>query len=161
MKWRANNRTEKVNTTHNPHLEESHGLQGAVLCPLDEINGYMVRPGFYRMRGAFETKNGVSFTVSSHGATKAELLLFEPQGREPKVVIPIPESYRIGDTYSILVYGIKIQDFEYAYRFEGPNKPEKGLLFNKEHVILDPYARAVTGQRHWGERPEGGKDFEY
>ena len=162
MKWRVNNRTEKVNSTDvKKTLGESDGLQGAVLCPLQEINGYLVRPGFYRMRGAFETKNGVSFTVSSHGATSAELLLYEPHGVEPKVVIPIPEEYRIGDTYSILVYDIKIQDFEYAYRFDGPYNPEKGKMFNKEHVLLDPYARAVTGQRHWGEKPEGGKAFEY
>ena len=59
------------------------------------------------------------------------------------------------------MYDIKIQDFEYAYRFDGPNKPGKGISFNKENVILDPYARAVTGQRHWGERPKDGKDFEY
>ena len=165
MKWR-NNKTERSYTNikateTEKQLVESDDLQGVALCPLQEINGYYVRPGFYRMKGAFETKNGVSFTVSSHGATYAELLLYEPHGKEPKVVIPIPESYRIGDTYSILVFDIKIQDFEYAYRFDGPSKPEKGIRFNKENVILDPYARAVTGQRHWGERPKDGKDFEY
>ena len=163
MKWRINNKVEKVNNNTNlsatskKQMAESDGLQGAILCPLQEVNGYLVRPGFYRMKGAFETTNGVSFTVSSHGATSAELLLYEPHGKEPKVVIPIPEEYRIGDTYSILVYDIKIQDFEYAYRFDGPNKPAKGISFNKENVILDPYARAVTGQRHWGERPKDGK----
>lgn len=167
MKWRINNKVEKINNNTNisatskKQMAESDGLQGAILCPLQEVNGYLVRPGFYRMKGAFETTNGVSFTVSSHGATSAELLLYEPHGKEPKVVIPIPEEYRIGDTYSILVYDIKIQDFEYAYRFDGPNKPGKGISFNKENVILDPYARAVTGQRHWGERPKDGKNFEY
>ena len=171
MKWRMS-KTERLNTTGTisknqnlvvtkKELEESHGLQGAVLCPLAEVNGYLIRPGFYRMKGAFETKNGVSFTISSHGATGAELLLYEPRGREPKAIIPIPEEYRIGDTYSILVFGIRIQDFEYAYRFDGPYEPESGITFNKESIILDPYARAVSGQRHWGERPEGGKDFEY
>lgn len=34
-------------------------------------------------------------------------------------------------------------------------------MFNEENVLLDPYSRAVTGQRKWGEKPEGGKDFEY
>lgn len=38
---------------------------------------------------------------------------------------------------------------------------KKGLRFHKDNILLDPYARAVTGQRHWGERPEGGKDFVY
>ena len=94
MKWRINNKAEKTNTNNwqnRRELGESDGLQGAVLCPLQEINGYLVRPGFYRMKGAFETKNGVSFTVSSHGATSAELLLYEPHGKEPKAIIPIPE----------------------------------------------------------------------
>ena len=137
MKWRIS-KTERPNTTSailkktseaSKGLGESDGLQGAVLCPLSEVNGYLIRPGFYRMRGAFETKNGVSFTISSHGATSAELLLYEPKATEPKAIIPIPEEYRIGDTYSILVYGIRIQDFEYAYRFDGPNNPERGIIF--------------------------------
>ena len=162
MKWRINNRLEKVSYVEPKKLPVEHDdLQGVELSPLQEINGYLVRPGFYRMRGAFETSHGVSFTVSSHGATSAELLLYEPRGREPKVIIPIPEEYRIGDTYSILVYDIKIQNFEYAYRFDGAYIPEKGILFNKENVLLDPYAKAVTGQRHWGEKPDGGKEFEY
>jgi len=159
-KWYVNRRVEH----HVPAADEKaeiSTMQGVALCPLDEINGYMVRPGFYRMNGSFQTQNGVSFTVSSHGATSCTLLLFKPQESEPFVEIPIPETYKIGDTYSILVCGLKINDFEYAYRFDGPYNPEKGLLFHKDNVVLDPYARAVTGQRLWGEKPEGGKAFEY
>ena len=134
---------------------------GDGLHPVENINGFDVRPGFFRMNGTYQTAGGVSFTVSSHGATACTLLLFHPTENEPYVKIPIPEAYRIGDTYSILVYGLKIEDFEYAYQFDGPNDPSRGRLFNKDNVILDPYAKAVTGQRKWGERPEGGKDFEY
>ena len=43
-----------------------------------------------------------------------------------------------------------MDDFEYAYRFEGPYDPEKGLLFDKKHILLDPYAKAVAGLRQWG-----------
>ncbi|MBR4026523.1 MAG: glycogen debranching enzyme, partial [Lachnospiraceae bacterium] len=136
-------------------------MQGAVLSPLDEVNGYSIRPGFYRMNGAFQTANGVSFTINSHNATKCILLLFKPQAAEPFVEIPIPEEYKMGDTYSVLVFGLKIQDFEYAYRFEGPNQPEKGLIFNPDNIILDPYARAVTGQFKWGEKNPGEKPFQY
>ena len=37
--------------------------------------------------------------------------------------------------------------------------PEKGLIFDKTKPLLDPYARAVTGQSVWGERPN--QDHEY
>ncbi|MCH5333365.1 MAG: glycogen debranching enzyme [Agathobacter sp.] len=129
--------------------------------PLDYIDGFHVRPGFYRMSGSFQSHNAVSFTVHSHGATSCTLLLYRPMEAEPYAKIHIPESYRIGDTYSILVFGLKIDEFEYAYQFDGPYEPEKGKLFDKNNVILDPYARAVTGQRNWGEKPEGGKEFVY
>ena len=105
--------------------------------------------------------NGVSFTINSHGATRCTLLLFKPQAPKPYARIPFPDSYRIGDTYSMLVFDIKPDEFEYAFSFDGPYEPAKGLLFNEENVLLDPYSRAVTGQRKWGEKPEGGKDFEY
>ena len=88
-------------------------------------------------------------------------LLFKPQASKPYARIPFPDSYRIGDTYSMLVFDIKPDEFEYAFSFDGPYEPAKGLLFNEENVLLDPYSRAVTGQRKWGEKPEGGKDFEY
>lgn len=134
---------------------------GEDLRPMDTIEGFKVRPGFFRMNGAYQTSQGVSFTVSSHGATRCTLLLFEPETTVPYAEIPIPDPYRIGDTYSILVYGLKIDQFEYAYRFEGPYEPEKGLRFSKDNIILDPYAKAVTGQRKWGEKPENNEDFVY
>ena len=87
--------------------------------------------------------------------------MFKPQAPKPYARITFPDSYRIGDTYSMLVYDIKPDEFEYAFSFDGPYEPAKGLLFNEENVLLDPYSRAVTGQRKWGEKPEGGKDFEY
>ena len=113
------------------------------------------------MYGACVASNGVSFTINSHGATRCTLLLFKPQAPKPYARIPFPDSYRIGDTYSMLVFDIKPDEFEYAFSFDGPYEPAKGLLFNEENVLLDPYSRAVTGQRKWGEKPEGGKDFEY
>lgn len=134
---------------------------GEGLEPLEKIDGFDVRPGFFRMNGSYESAGGVSFTVSSHGATSCTLLLFKPTETEPYAKIHIPENYRIGDTYSILVFGIEIEDFEYAFQFDGPNEPEKGKLFDKNNIILDPYAKAVTGQRKWGERPEGGENFVY
>ena len=159
--WLFNDKSERANHWQDYDLRDLNGMAGMALCPMTEINGYMVRPGFYRMNGSYQTDSGVSFTINSHGATSCELLLYRPHGSEPFATIPIPKEYRIGDTYSILVYGLKMHTFEYAYRFDGPNVPEKGIRFDKNQVILDPYARAVTGQHEWGEKPEGGKDFEY
>lgn len=142
--------------------EEKHeDVVNTGLLPLDVVEGFKIRPGFFRMYGACVASNGVSFTINSHGATRCTLLLFKPQAPKPYARIPFPDSYRIGDTYSMLVYDIKPDEFEYAFSFDGPYEPAKGLLFNGENVLLDPYSRAVTGQRKWGEKPEGGKDFEY
>ena len=148
--WRERSKEEKHEDVANT------GLQ-----PLDVVEGFKIRPGFFRMYGACVASNGVSFTINSHGATRCTLLLFKPQAPKPYARIPFPDSYRIGDTYSMLVYDIKPDEFEYAFSFDGPYEPAKGLLFNEENVLLDPYSRAVTGQRKWGEKPEGGKDFEY
>lgn len=142
--------------------EEKHeDVVNTGLLPLDVVEGFKIRPGFFRMYGACVASNGVSFTINSHGATRCTLILFKPQAPKPYARIPFPDSYRIGDTYSMLVFDIKPDEFEYAFSFDGPYEPAKGLLFNEENVILDPYSRAVTGQRKWGEKPEGGKDFEY
>ena len=142
--------------------EEKHeDVVNTGLLPQDVVEGFKIRPGFFRMYGACVASNGVSFTINSHGATRCTLLLFKPQAPKPYARIPFPDSYRIGDTYSMLVFDIKPDEFEYAFSFDGPYEPAKGLLFNEENVLLDPYSRAVTGQRKWGEKPEGGKDFEY
>ena len=142
--------------------EEKHeDVVNTGLLPLDVVERFKIRPGFFRMYGACVASNGVSFTINSHGATRCTLLLFKPQAPKPYARIPFPDSYRIGDTYSMLVFDIKPDEFEYAFSFDGPYEPAKGLLFNEENVLLDPYSRAVTGQRKWGEKPEGGKDFEY
>lgn len=142
--------------------EEKHeDVVNTGLLPLDVVEGFKIRPGFFRMYGACVASNGVGFTINSHGATRCTLLLFKPQASKPYARIPFPDSYRIGDTYSMLVFDIKPDEFEYAFSFDGPYEPAKGLLFNEENVLLDPYSRAVTGQRKWGEKPEVGKDFEY
>lgn len=120
------------------------------LKPLDKINGYDVRPGFYEVNGASALPGGVNFTLASHGATSCELLLFHRKSSEPFASIPFPEHYRIGNVFSMIVFGLKIDEFEYAYRLDGPYQPEKGLIYDKTKYILDPYAKAVTGQSEWG-----------
>ena len=120
-----------------------------------EISGYLVRPGMFESNGATPLPVGVNFTVHTSGGTSCELLLFHRGEEEPYAVLPFPDEYRIGDVYSMIVFGLDIEDLEYAYRVDGPWDPAKGQRFNKENVLLDPYARAVAGQRIWGEKKEG------
>lgn len=130
---------------------ESHTSFNAV----GEISGYLVRPGMFETNGATPLPVGVNFTVHTSGGTSCELLLFHRGEEEPYAVLPFPDEYRIGDVYSMSVFGLDIEDLEYAYRVDGPWDPKKGLRFRKENVLLDPYARAVAGQRIWGEKKEG------
>lgn len=123
------------------------------VSPMGEIEGFPVRPGMFDVNGATALPGGVNFTVHTHDGTSVELLLFHKKEDEPYAVLPFPETYRIGDVYSMIVFGLNIKEFEYAYRVDGPNEPKKGLMFQKTEVLLDPYARAVAGQRIWGEQP--------
>lgn len=120
------------------------------MVPMDVIDGFEVRPGMYEINGATAIPCGVNFTVYSYGATGCELLLYRNREEEPYAILPFPENYKIGKVYSMIVFGLNINDFEYAYRLDGPYNPKEGLLFNKENVLLDIYAKAVTEQRIWG-----------
>lgn len=120
-----------------------------------EINGFKVRPGLFDINGASAIPNGISFTVHTRYGTSVELLLFRRGEAEPFAVLPFPESYRIGDVYSMIVLGLNIEGLEYAYRVDGPYNPAKGQLFDPRNILLDPYAKAVAGKRIWGESTNG------
>lgn len=61
------------------------------LIPLDSINGYEVRPGFYGINGATALREGVNFTICSMEATSVELLLYYRGEKEPYAVLPFPK----------------------------------------------------------------------
>lgn len=131
------------------------------LKALDTINGFQVRPGFYDQNGATALSNTcVNFTVKTQGAKECILVLFHKGEDEAFAEIPFPSNYRVGYVYSMIVFGLDIEDIEYAYRLDGPYKPEKGLIFDREHILLDPYAKAVAGSGVWGEgQMESGKSY--
>ncbi len=129
------------------------------LVPLNHVSGFDIRPGFYEINGATAIPGGVNFTVHSSGATCIELLLFHRTAEEPFAVIPFPEHYRIGNVYSMIVFQLNIEEFEYAYRVDGPYDPSRGLIFDRRHYLLDPYAKAVTGQSRWGESASQGQHY--
>ncbi|MDO5408117.1 MAG: alpha-amylase family glycosyl hydrolase [Eubacteriales bacterium] len=125
------------------------------VTPMGEISGYPVRPGMFDTNGAIALSGSVNFTVHTRYGTSCELLLFHREEEEPYAVLPFPDEYKIGDVYSMIVFGLNVEDFEYAYRIDGPYEPEKGHLFDRKQVLLDPYAKAVAGQRLWGESKSG------
>ena len=121
--------------------------------PMGEIAGYPVRPGMFDINGVTVLPRGVNFTIHTHYGNYCELLLFHRGEAEPYAVLPFPDEYKIGDVYSMIVFGLDIHEFEYAYRIDGPYQPEKGLLFKRENGSLREGDR---GMARMG-RPEGGR----
>lgn len=132
------------------HTSDLVLVPGQQLPPLETISGFQVRPGFFRFFGATVIPGGVNFTIQSHGATVCELLFFHKGEDDPFAILPFPDHYKIGFVYSMIVFGFDIEKYEYAYRLDGPYDEKRGLRFDAGKILLDPYARAVTGQSQWG-----------
>lgn len=126
------------------------------MVPLDNLEGFKVRPGFFDINGATALSDGVCFTIHSQGATSCELLLYHPYEEEPYAVLKYPDNYRIGNVFSMIVYDLDVTKFQYAFRLDGPYNKKKGLLFDKTKPLLDPYAKAVIGQSKWGKKTSHG-----
>src|SRR5699024_5055419 len=96
--------------------------------PMAEIASFPVSPGIIDLNGATALQNGVNFTIHTSSGTSCELLLFHNAQEEPFAVIPFPEAYKIGDVYSMIVYGLNNEEFEYVYLYEAPLDTEARLL---------------------------------
>ncbi len=69
-------------------------LFGKHMKPIDQINGFDVRPGLYDENGTVVIPDGVSFTIHSQEATSIELVLFKREAKETYAIIPFPDTYR-------------------------------------------------------------------
>ena len=160
---RLTRKEDRHNEKHREEVDSQYRLAGDIatlqLEPTDEIAGFKVRPGDYTINGAYEFPGSVNFTLYSIGATSCELLLFHRKETVPFAVIPIPDSYRVGKVWSIMVFGLNVEEFEYSYRLDGPWDPKAGDRFDKTREILDPYAKAVVGQRKWGQPRKRGSAY--
>ncbi|MBM3357641.1 MAG: glycogen debranching protein GlgX [Betaproteobacteria bacterium] len=98
--------------------------------------------------GATWDGQGVNFSLFSESAEKVELCLFDPQGRrETERVAMREQTDQIWHCYLPearpgLLYG---------YRVHGPYAPDKGHRFNPNKLLLDPYAKAVSGALRWSD----------
>ena len=114
--------------------------------PTHELNGIKYRCGHVQPFGAtIISGDAINFSIFSNAAESCELLLYHYGESEPFAVIPFPEEFRIGNVFSMIVYGLNYEQLEYGYRFDGPYEPTKGHLFDKTKVLLDPYANLVSG----------------
>jgi len=102
-----------------------------------------ISPGQFYPLGAALQPEGVNFALYSKTAEGVELLLFDdPQGA-PTDVIRVENRDRY--VWHVFVHGVKAGQL-YGYRVQGQFKPEHGLRFNANKLLMDPYAKALTGK---------------
>ena len=102
-------------------------------------------PGAAHPLGATVMPDGVNFSVFSQHATAVDLLLFEgPEAREPAQVIALsPVTSRSFHFWHVFLKGAK-PGLHYAYRVDGPQGHEDGHRFDRDKVLIDPYARGIS-----------------
>ncbi|HEY4439493.1 MAG TPA: glycogen debranching protein GlgX [Candidatus Elarobacter sp.] len=96
--------------------------------------------------GATWYGTGVNFAIFSAHAEKVELCIFDARGRRELERIELPE-------YTDEVWHGYLPDARpgmlYGYRVYGPYDPARGHRFNHHKLLLDPYAKALTGNLRW------------
>jgi len=120
----------------------------------DPRSGLVSEPGQCRPFGATVTAQGVNFAVFSRHAQSLSLVLFEEGQDDPFAEIPLDaQRNRTGDVWHVFVHGLK-PGILYGYRVNGPFMPREGHRFNPRAILIDPYARALSGSYPWGVRHE-------
>ncbi|MEC8569575.1 MAG: glycogen debranching protein GlgX, partial [Planctomycetota bacterium] len=96
--------------------------------------------------GAVVHDRGVQFVIFSRSATSMRLLLFDDvDDFEPAEIIEFDrESDRWGDIWSVFVPGVGAGQL-YQFQADGPYAPEKGMRFDGNARLIDPYAKALAG----------------
>ena len=112
-----------------------------------------VWPGRPYPRGATWDGGGVNFALFSEHSTKVELCLFDsPHDRVESARIPLPEQ-------TDMIWHGSFPDLRpgqvYGYRVYGPYDPERGLRFNPNKVLFDPYGKAVGRHLKWADEVFG------
>jgi len=103
-----------------------------------------VRKGACFPQGATPVEGGVNFALYSKHAEGVELLLFnKPLAATPTDVIALANRTRF--VWHCFVEGAAPGQL-YGYRVRGPYQPQEGLRFNTNRLLVDPYAKAITGK---------------
>jgi isoamylase len=104
----------------------------------------IVRPGEPYPLGATWDGRGTNFSLFSEVAERVELCLFDEGGGETRV--PLPE--RTAFCWHGYLAGIGPGQ-RYGFRVHGPWDPAQGVRCNPAKLLIDPYARALTGDIDW------------
>src|SRR2546421_10725821 len=96
--------------------------------------------------GATWDGRGTNFALFSEHGEKVELCLFDRQGRRELERVALPE--RTEDVWHGYVPDV-VPGQLYGYRVSGPYEPERGHRFNPNKLLIDPYAKAITGAIKW------------
>jgi isoamylase len=102
-------------------------------------------PGTPYPLGTKVSSKGTNFAVYSECATGVSVCLFDESGKQTDC-IPLRE--RTAFIWHGLIKGVKAGQV-YGLRVEGPWDPEKGLRFNSSKLLVDPYAKAISGAVDW------------
>jgi isoamylase len=117
-------------------------------------------PGMPFPLGATWDKKGVNFTLFSENATAVELCLFDYEN-DAKESAKINVIERTDFIWHIYVKDLQPGQL-YGFRVHGPYEPENGHRFNPNKLLLDPYAKAISGDFEWNDAlfgyQVGGKD---
>jgi glycogen operon protein len=103
-----------------------------------------VRPGSPTTLGAVWDGAGVNFALYSEAASAVTLCLFDAAGEEIRLSV----RHRTDFVWHVYVEGAGA-GLRYGYRVDGPWDPERGLRFNANNLLLDPYAKALSGAEDW------------
>jgi isoamylase len=126
-----------------------------------EHGGFKLRAGRPFPFGATLVPSGVNFSIFSSHATSCTLVLFDKHAPAPMAEIPFPEAFRLGHVWSMIVFDLDAENIEYGYRMDGPFDPARGHRFDRSKVLLDPYAKAISGRDVWGQAPDWNDVFQH
>ncbi|MGC3990882.1 MAG: glycogen debranching protein GlgX [Chthoniobacteraceae bacterium] len=116
---------------------------------MEELNpNRNIWPGKPYPLGPAVTPEGTNFSIFSENAESVEICLFtRPEDTEPSEVYQITEF--TDHVWHCFLPGVKHGQL-YGYRIHGPYEPQAGKRFNPAKLLLDPYAKAITGPFKWG-----------
>ncbi len=107
-----------------------------------------VWPGDPYPRGATWDGEGVNFSLFSAHADKVDLCVFDATGRQEQQRIEIKE--RTDETWHCYLPEAR-PGLLYGYRVHGPYRPEEGHRFNPHKLLVEPYAKHLSGNLRWSD----------
>ncbi|NEO31750.1 MAG: glycogen debranching protein GlgX [Symploca sp. SIO3C6] len=136
-------------------------LERIDIHPTHTYKNFQLRCGKPFPFGTTLVPNGVNFSIYSSHANSCTLVLFNKHDPEPIAEITFPDEFQIGDVYCMVVFDLDYENIEYGYRMEGPNSFPAGHWFDKNKILMDPYAKIIGGRDIWGKTPDWNNIYQH